>query len=271
MLILLSPAKKLFPDATIPNFIKPTEPIFFEQAWQLISQIKQQAGSSDEKNLIKLLTKLMQLSPKLALENAKRFLQFQANPQIGTPALYSFAGDTYRGFQATSLTPALAELANNHIRILSGLYGYLKAFDRIQPYRLEMGVKLTGTGFTDLYDYWQELVTAEINQTEQNYIINCASAEYSNLLKPEKLQASMITIDFKILKKGKPSGLGMAVKFYRGQFARQLLEHIHQVNSTDGKFISKNLTFHDLSTITIAGFRFVPELSNKTLICYVKS
>ncbi|NBB98947.1 MAG: peroxide stress protein YaaA, partial [Alphaproteobacteria bacterium] len=173
MLVILSPAKKLDwtarPDAT-------TRPDFQADAVRL-ADVARGLGAPG-------LKKLMHISDKLAELNMERFENFAPDPDEDAtrPAIHAFAGDTYTGLDARTLDPDALDWATGHLRILSGLYGLLRPFDAMQPYRLEMGSRLATERGKSLYDYWGDRISCALNDVAAaagtDVIVNCASQEY---------------------------------------------------------------------------------------------
>lgn len=245
MLALLSPAKKL--DATATRRDLPaTQPLFLKDAKTL-------AGIA-RKLSKRQLAGLMGISDKLAALNHARFQAFAPTATVDNAkhALLAFAGDTYIGFNAKTLSDDDLAYAQDHVRILSGLYGLLRPLDLIQPYRLEMGTTLTNPKGEDLYDYWGDKLTAEVNKIIAREkipaVINLASAEYFSALKPEKLKARLITPVFKEEKGGVAKVLGMMAKRARGMMARYIVEE----RITDPDAVKK---------FSAGGYRYQPAAS----------
>ena len=155
MLVVISPAKKL--NTTLSNDVLPSKPQFSKHAIEL--------ASVANKLSITELKKLMGLSDSLAELNSERFASF--GKQKTFPAAFTFAGDTYKGLNAATLSKADIEWAQNHLRIISGLYGLLRPLDEIEPYRLEMGSKLKTNYGKNLYDYWSEKIALSINELSE--------------------------------------------------------------------------------------------------------
>lgn len=247
MLTLLSPAKTLDFD-TPPITKKFTRPMFLEQSADLVDVLKQY--SPDE------LGQLMKLSPKLADLNVERFQQWQlpftaANAKA---AVLAFKGDVYTGLDAESLSEEQLEFAQQHVRILSGLYGVLKPLDLIQPYRLEMGTKLANPKGKNLYEYWGNSITdalnKEVEQSGSNCIVNLASNEYFSAVNTKSLNADLITPVFKDEKNGQYKIISFYAKKARGKMTRWLLENT--LNSAE-----------KLAEFNVAGYRFSEEDSKK--------
>ena len=158
MLSLLSPAKSLDFETPSTSQIH-TQPIFQQEALELVEQLKLLAPQE--------ICQLMKVSDKLGSLNAARFQEWQLpfTTLNAKPAVLAFTGDVYTGLDATSLTDDALDFVQNHLGILSGLYGLLKPMDLIQPYRLEMGTKFANKRGKDLYSFWQPLVTSSIKET----------------------------------------------------------------------------------------------------------
>lgn len=217
MLVILSPAKTLdfqreFAEvsATLPRF---------EAESVVLASAAAQLGE-------KRLAALMDISDNLAQLNADRFAQFADLPE--RPAIYAFAGDVYRGFEVHSLDADALAFAQDHVRILSGLYGLLRPFDAIRPYRLEMGTKWAPSS-GDLYGFWgqriADLLLADLAAEGSGTIIDLASREYWGAVDGRLGDARVIRIDFR--EQG-PDGLrfnSFAAKRARGMMARYIAEH----------------------------------------------
>jgi cytoplasmic iron level regulating protein YaaA (DUF328/UPF0246 family) len=221
MLVVVSPAKKL--DWSDVNGILPTVPEFQSDAVYLAGV----AGTLSPADL----QKLMSISPALAELNHKRFQDFLSEPEASAtrPAVRAFAGDTYQGFHAQSLTPADLAYAQDHLRVLSGLYGLLRPLDAIQPYRLEMGSKLKTSGGGSLYAYWgariADALNAEGAASGSNVLINCASREYFGAVDLSALKLRVITPVFLDEKNGEPKIISFHAKRARGAMARFVVEN----------------------------------------------
>ncbi|MBW7836453.1 MAG: peroxide stress protein YaaA [Sphingomonadales bacterium] len=245
MLALLSPAKKL--DITAARTDLPaTRPVFLKDAIALAAIARQLTKRQ--------LAGLMGISDKLAALNHARFQAFAPTATVDNAkhALLAFAGDTYIGFNAKTLSDDDLAYAQDHVRILSGLYGLLRPLDLIQPYRLEMGTALANPKGEDLYDYWGDKLTTEINkiiaQEKTPVVVNLASAEYFSALKPEKLKARLVTPVFKEEKGGVAKVLGMMAKRARGMMARYIVEE--RITDPDA-----------LKKFSAGGYRYQPAAS----------
>lgn len=219
MLFLLSPAKKLDYDSPL-HIETHTQPLFVDQAAGLIKVLKTKSAED--------ISELMSLSPALSELNVQRYAHWkrsftQANSR---QAVLAFNGDVYEGLDAASLSAADLAYAQDHLRILSGLYGVLRPLDLIHPYRLEMGTKLANPGGKDLYAFWGETLTdslnAELAQAPAGSaaLVNLASEEYFKAVKPKKLAAPVIDCVFEDWKGGKYKIISFYAKRARGLMAR---------------------------------------------------
>ena len=217
MLVVVSPAKKL--DMQPMDGLKSTEPVFSRNAVEL-------AGIARDLSLDDLQT-LMGLSTNLAQLNADRFAAFGS--QDRKAAALAFAGDTYQGLEATSLDSDEMLWAQNHLRILSGLYGILRPLDAIEPYRLEMGSRLKTSQGASLYDYWGQQLSEALNEqaaaTKSNVLVNCASQEYFGAVDLSALTPQVITPVFMEYKAGKAKIVSFFAKKARGAMARYIIQN----------------------------------------------
>ena len=243
MRIIISPAKKLHEGTALPNY-PTTQPIFLSQSQQLIDILS-------VKDIFEIAD-LMKLSIKLADLNMQRYQSWHTpfTKDNGKQALFSFAGDVYQGLDAASLSAADIDFAQQHLRILSGLYGLLRPLDLIQPYRLEMGTKLTNPKGNNLYDFWGDSLTQLLNQelSSTDTLINLASDEYFKAIKPKVLNASIITPVFKENKGGTYKVVGIYAKKARGLMSRFIIQH--QMTQAE-----------DLKNFAVDGYSYNPSLS----------
>jgi cytoplasmic iron level regulating protein YaaA (DUF328/UPF0246 family) len=217
MLVVVSPAKKL--NMTPAEGVSTTEPAFAKNAHELAGVARQLSTSA--------LQKLMGLSVNLAQLNANRFAAFGS--QETKAAALAFAGDTYQGLEAATLDSDEIIWAQDHLRILSGLYGVLRPLDAIEPYRLEMGSRLkTGKG-ASLYAYWgdklSEALNAQAFKTGAQALVNCASQEYFGAVDLARLTPQVITPVFMERKAGKAKIISFYAKKARGAMARYIVQH----------------------------------------------
>jgi len=176
------------------------------------------------------IASLMGISDKLAHLNADRFSQWQPpfSPDNARQAILAFKGDIYTGLQAETFSEADFDFAQKHLRMLSGLYGLLRPLDLMQPYRLEMGIKLANPAGKDLYSFWGDLLTQKLNDAlaEQgdDVLINLASDEYFKAIKPKQLNAELVKPVFLDEKNGKFKVISFYAKKARGLMSRYVIE-----------------------------------------------
>ena len=225
MLFLLSPAKTLDYDTPVPAPLrrKASEPLFTERAAELIAVLRRHSASD--------VAALMDLSDKLAALNVARYAAWQpmATPANSKPAVLAFAGDVYDGLQASTLATADFTWAQQHLVILSGLYGALRPLDQLQPYRLEMGTALKTPAAKDLYGYWGDTVAEYLNtlQAEEAapVVVNLASQEYARVALRPALRARVVECVFEEVREGRPRIISFFAKKARGLMARYAVQH----------------------------------------------
>ena len=222
MKIVLSPAKSLDFETPLPTN-RYSENNFLPEAAQLNKVLKELRPED--------LSKLMSISEKLADLNWKRNQEWQLpfTPENARPAVFAFKGDAYQGLDAYSIPEKDLDNLQNKLRILSGQYGILKPLDLIQPYRLEMGTKLTVGVHRNLYQFWGERLTDYLNNEMEDgeVLVNLASQEYFKVLQPKKLKARILTPVFKDYKNGKLKMISFYAKRARGMMVRYIIdEHI---------------------------------------------
>ena len=219
MLLLLSPAKSLDYASPLPD-LAATEPRFANEALTT-AQAAAKLGP-------KKLAKLMNISDKLATLNAERYAGFA--DQEERPAFYAFAGDVYVGLEARSLDEPAISFAQDHVRMLSGLYGLLRPLDLIRPYRLEMGTRWAPGRKKTLYQFWgskiSDALAADLLAEGSDVIINCASKEYWHAVEQAPPRGvRIITIDFREDGLKGLSFNSFGAKRARGMMARWMCEH----------------------------------------------
>ncbi|WP_312935488.1 peroxide stress protein YaaA [Pseudomonas sp.] len=221
MLTVISPAKTLDYD-TPPVTERFTLPQHLEHSELLIAQLRELSPAQ--------ISELMHLSDKLAGLNAARFGSWSAefSPANAKQALLAFKGDVYTGLDAQSLSEDDFSYAQDHLRMLSGLYGLLRPLDLMQPYRLEMGTKLANPRGKDLYAFWDTRISQWLNQAlaEQgdDLLLNLASNEYFSAVKRSTLQARVINVDFKDWKNGQHKIISFYAKKARGLMSRFVIQ-----------------------------------------------
>ncbi len=219
MIALLSPAKSLDYQSALPA-IEASSPRFADEALQ--------TALAAAKLGPKKLSKLMSISDKLAKLNADRYAGFAGQEE--RPALFAFAGDVYIGFEAKTLDEPAIRFAQDHVRILSGLYGLLRPLDLIRPYRLEMGTRWAPGRKKTLYQMWgnkvSDALAADLLAERSDVIINLASKEYWHVVEQAPPRGvRIISIDFR---ENGPDGLrfnSFGAKRARGMMARWMCEH----------------------------------------------
>ena len=216
MLIVLSPAKRL--DFTDPDPALPaTARRFVEDTASLAVTAGRQTRAD--------LRKLMGISEDLARLNQERFKTFDPNAlDTGIQAAFAFAGDVYQGLEARTLDAAGLTFAQDHVRILSGLYGLLRPLDRIQPYRLEMGVRLRTRRGQSLYDFWGDRLSRQLNADAEGQahpvVVNLASQEYFGAIDAKALKIPVVTPHFREEKDGESRIISFFAKKARGTMTR---------------------------------------------------
>lgn len=221
MLILLSPAKgqNFEPSQTA---VHASEPRLLSKSNELIEILR--LYSPDE------LMTLMNVSEKIGNLTAERFASFTTpfNELNAKPAAFAFSGDVYKGLAIDDFTESDLEFAQNHLRILSGLYGVLRPLDLIQPYRLEMGTRLDTKAGSDLYQYWgssiSESLMADLEEHEDDLVINLASNEYFKAVSASGIHTNINTPVFKDFKNGKYKIISFFAKNARGAMARWIVK-----------------------------------------------
>lgn len=220
MLFLLSPAKTLDYDTPVPPALAPqiTEPLFTDRAAQLVGVLAKKSA--------KQVAALMDLSPALAELNVQRYKAWhpEATDANSKPALLAFDGDVYDGLQAGTLSPGQVAWAQQHLVLLSGLYGVLRPMDRLQPYRLEMGTALKVRRTNDLYQYWGDTIAHHLNERGDEVIVNLASIEYARAALRPALKARVVDCVFEDWKNGQYKIISFFAKKARGLMARYAIE-----------------------------------------------
>ena len=242
MLAVLSPAKKLNFDPLADGFAQ-SLPVFQDDA-NTLAKIARKLSVSD-------LRGLMKISEDLATLNKDRFAAFArvSDDRNSKQAAFAFAGDTYAGLQAENLDAEDVGYAQDHLRILSGLYGVLKPLDRIQPYRLEMGSRLQNNAGSNLYAYWGDRVGAVLDKAANGVVVNCASHEYFKAT-GKNMTSRVITPAFKEERDGDLKMIGFFAKKARGMMARFMIRN--RIDKPEG-----------LRDFDLDGYKFQPKLSGE--------
>jgi cytoplasmic iron level regulating protein YaaA (DUF328/UPF0246 family) len=252
MLVVVSPAKKL--DFERPSLTeKFSEPQFLSKSSQLVKELKKLTSTD--------LEKLMKISPKLAELNTTRFRTFKTpfTPENAKQAAYAFRGDTYVGLDFDSFQPAQVNYAQNHLRILSGLYGVLRPLDLIQPYRLEMGTKFKIKDCKNLYEWWKQDITSYLNKElkKEKILVNCASKEYFSSIDTSSLDGQLINVHFLEMKAGVAKVNSLFAKRARGMMGQYILKN-------------KLKTVEELKNFNEAGYQYDKERSEGNDLVFVR-
>ena len=245
MLILLSPAKSLDYE-TPPVTDRHTQPQFLDESAALIEVLKPYTPAQ--------IASLMDLSEALSQLNVARYgawsLKFTA--ANSKQAVLAFNGDVYEGLQAGTLKQADLDWAQDHVAILSGLYGILRPLDRMQPYRLEMGTKLPNSRGKDLYAWWGDTLAEHLNQVlaaqKDDLIVNLASQEYFKSVKRKALKARVVECVFEDWKNGQWKIISFHAKRARGLMARHAI-------------LKRASTLKALTSFKSEGYAHVPDAS----------
>ena len=254
MLVVVSPAKNLDYESSVP-VSKHTQPELLDDASSLAQECKELSPAQ--------LGSLMKISDKLATLNANRFAEFSVpfTNDNARQALFAFNGDVYTGLDAQSLSEQDITYAQQHLRILSGLYGVLRPLDLMQAYRLEMGTKLENSRGKNLYEYWDNRITTVLNEALEsqgdNVLINLASNEYFKSVKKAALAGMIITPVFKDKKNGQYKIISFFAKKARGLMARYIIQN--QVKDVDG-----------LKAFDTAGYYFSEEQSSASELVFLR-
>lgn len=247
MLFLLSPSKSLNFDIDVSG-VKPTTPSFIGDSKSLISILKKLSAGD--------LVQLMKISDKLASLNHQRFRDFTTpfTAKNSKPAIFVFDGDVYDGIDAKNYSAKDLDFAQQHLRILSGLYGALRPLDLMQAYRLEMGTVLKNSRGKNLYEFWQKKITDYLNEelakTKEKVLLNLASEEYFSAVDSKKIKGKIINIVFKEKKGNDYKIIGLFAKKARGLMADFIIKNKIEKAEMVKKF-------------AIDGYKFSPQLSNE--------
>jgi uncharacterized protein len=251
MFVLLSPSKT-------QNFqkklnLKHTQPFFVGEIQVLIKELRNYT--------VKDLEELMGISYKLAELNFKRFNEFESNFNLenAKQAISAFSGDVYDGIEIDEYTSEDVDFAQEHIGIISGLYGLLRPLDLIQPYRLEMGVDLKVAGKKNLYGFWDDKITRRINSLNEarRPVVNLASVEYFKVINRKEIASRFVNIVFQEHDKGVYKIVGILAKRARGLMANYIVKN--RVSSLD-----------DLKEFKLDGYSFIKDRSDESNFVFVR-
>lgn len=246
MLLVISPSKTQKFEGPCPKEF--TQPAFLPEIAILVRQLK----IFDRQGL----AGLMSLSEKLADSTWRRFKDFSPlfTVENGRPALLAFQGDVYAGVGAGAFSPAELQFAQEHLRIISGLYGLLKPLDLIQPYRLEMKTKLKTSAAADLYGFWADKITEALNEAlargGNTHLVNLASQEYFMAVRPALLQRPVLEIVFKVMNNRQYKVIGIHAKRARGLMVNFVVAN-------------RLVEINDLKKFRAEGYRYKPDLSGE--------
>ncbi len=253
MLIVLSPAKRL--DFTEADPALPaSERRFLEDTASLARTARARSVSE--------LRQLMSISDDLARLNRERFQAFDPDSLGGVQAVFAFAGDVYEGLRARELDAASLGWAQDHVRILSGLYGLLRPLDRIQPYRLEMGTRLKTRRGSSLYDFWGDRISTCLNADAagqgRRAVVNLASQEYFGAVDARALKLPVVTPQFRESKDGESRIISFFAKKARGSMTRFAIDE--RIDRAE-----------DLKAFDRDGYRFDKAASSETEWIFTRS
>ena len=248
MLVVLSPAKTLDFSPPSPD-VPATDPMLVRDTAAL-AKVTRRLKATD-------LSRLMGISDALADLNAERFRAFQPDPEKaqGVQAALAFAGDVYEGLKARTLDGDGLAWAQEHVRILSGLYGLLRPLDRIQPHRLEMGTRLPTPRGSSLYDFWGDRIARRLDDALKTHsdptLVNLASIEYFGAVDRKALKRPVVSCAFRQIRDGELRNLSLFAKTGRGLMARYAIDH-------------RITRAEDLKGFDRAGYGFRPDLSGES-------
>ncbi|AJR02417.1 peroxide stress protein YaaA [Siansivirga zeaxanthinifaciens] len=252
MKLVLSPAKSLDFETSLP-VSQHSEAQFLNQSEKLNKLLKKKSSKD--------LSKLMSISDALAQLNYERNQDWSLpfTNDNARPAIYAFSGDVYKGLDAYTIAEDKIETAQNTVRILSGLYGLLKPLDLIQPYRLEMGTKLTVGKNKNLYEFWKKDITKALNESlaDGEVFLNLASNEYFKAVDTKALKVPVINADFKDFKNGEYKIISFFAKEARGLMARFIID-------TNAK------TVDDLKAFNYGGYGFSEQMSKDNNLVFTR-
>lgn len=252
MKIITSPAKLMNVENTT-SFLKSTTPPFIKDAAHIQSYLKKKDP--------KFLQDLMEISPKLADENWERNQKWTDHPTAkeSAPALFAFVGEVYRGLDAKTLDKTAVDYLQKNYRILSGLYGLLKPSDKIMLYRLEMGRNFEFENYPNLYSYWRQKLTDQLNSElkKKDLILNLASNEYIKALDRKQLNAPVIDFDFYQWKDGKLKTIVVYTKHARGLMVRFCAQ-------------TKAQTLNEVKAFNLEGYLLDEERSTAEKLVFVR-
>lgn len=252
MKIITSPAKLMNIDYST-DMLRSTTPTFINDAEFIQSFLKHKSP--------KYLSELMEISSKLADENWERNQKWKSKPvaKESAPALFAFTGEVYRGLDAKTLDKKAVDYLQKNHRMLSGLYGLLKPSDKIMLYRLEMGRSFEFDEYKNLYEFWREKITDQLNSEmkKNEILLNLASNEYVKVIDRKKLNHQVIDFEFYELKEGKLKTIVVYTKHARGLVVRFCAENNAK-------------TLNDVKAFNYEGYRIDEEKSTDTKLVFTR-
>ncbi|MFK7935437.1 MAG: peroxide stress protein YaaA [Saprospiraceae bacterium] len=254
MITILSPAKTLdFSPAEVSDVQTPR---LLKESQQLVKVLKKKSAED--------IKSLMKVSDKIAELNVDRFQNFTTpfTLENAKPAILAFKGDVYTDLKASEMSAADLQYAQQHVRILSGLYGLLTPMDLMQPYRLEMGTRLKNGNYKNLYEFWDNKITNLLNTdlevSGNDILLNLASQEYFKSVKPKSFTGKIVNVHFKENRDGKYKVIAFNAKRARGEMTRQIVEY--RINEPKG-----------LKSLEVNGYVYQEELSDEENLMFVKA
>ncbi len=253
MILVLSPAKTLNEEPS--KLKKHSDLVFANESQKLVKKLKSLKQIE--------LEKLMHISSKLAELNLNRYKNFKKefNTNTALQAIHMFKGDVYVGLDATSFDAHDLKFAQKTVRILSGLYGIIKPLDLIQPYRLEMGTPISNGHGRNLYEFWGNKITEQLNKeltkSKSTHLLNLASVEYFKSIQRENLVKPVLDIDFREMRDGKLKVISFTAKKARGDMARQVVRQ--RIKKAE-----------DLKSLNVLGYTFKDRESSDTKYLFTK-
>lgn len=245
-MIIVSPAKKLDFETEV-NCTSSDLPVYIDQSKVLVNNLKKLSAAD--------ISKLMKISPKLGELNYQRYKSFKVPLDLSQTkaSIYAFRGDTYVGLDVDSFNRENLKIAQKKLRILSGLYGVLRPLDQILPYRLEMGTNFKFANYKNLYDYWRDSITdcliTDIKKSKSEFLLNCASNEYSSVVDFSKIPVPVVTPVFKEYKDGQFKMISIFAKRARGLMSRfAIMNNISKID--------------DIKKFNLDGYQYNDELSS---------
>lgn len=252
MKIVTSPAKLMNVENST-ELLKTTTPKFIEDAAFIQTYLKEKSP--------KYLSELMEISPKLADENWERNQKWKSKPTAkeSAPAMFAFTGEVYRGLDAKTLDQDAVDYLQKNYRMLSGLYGLLKPSDKVMLYRLEMGRHFEFDQYKNLYEFWREKITGQLNteMKKGEILLHLASNEYGKVIDRKKLNHQVVDFDFYELKDGKLKTIVVYTKHARGLVVRFCAE-------------TKAQTLDDVKAFNYEGYRINEEKSTDTKLVFTR-